>query len=134
QTAATSSKTSFIPVFNQKPSAADKNEALLFSSSQRMMAATQGSNIFERRMDDFSLLDVSSKANQMGIAFSAENSLLQNAVSTKYKISTGREPEVDFFPVRIKGLDVVTSGRNAQAFTIPQISWEPVLNTAFPEC
>ena len=124
---------SFIPAFTKTANLPDKNETPLFNTSQVMMSVRQG-NIFDRPMHDFALLDVSSKANQMGIAFSSSNNLLQRAASAKYKINTESDPEAAFFPVRIRGLDMVTSGRNAQAFTIPQISWEPVLNTAFPEC
>ncbi|MBC7887187.1 MAG: hypothetical protein H7Z13_04815 [Ferruginibacter sp.] len=86
------------------------------------------------RMDDFALLDVSSKANQMGIAFSYTNNLLQKAVAQKYDINIKDEVEVVVFPIQMRGLDVVTPGKNAQAFTVPQISWEPVLNTTAPQC
>ena len=34
------------------------------------------------------------------------------------------------FPLQVQGMDVVSSGNNVRAFTVPEISWEPVLNTA----
>lgn len=86
------------------------------------------------RMDDFALLDVSSKANQMGVAFSFTNNALQQLVARKYDINIQNEGNVQVFPIQISGLDVVSPGRNVQAFTVPQISWEPVLNTTPPQC
>ena len=34
------------------------------------------------------------------------------------------------FPLQVQGMDVVSRGNNVRAFTVPEISWEPVLNTA----
>ena len=39
----------------------------------------------------------------------------------------------DQFPVQVKGLDVVARGYFVRAFTVPLISWEPVLNLTAPE-
>lgn len=83
--------------------------------------------------DDFALLDVSSKANQMGVAFAFGNRGLQQLVESYYKVDIQDDTTAQVFPVQMRGLDVVTPGRNAQAFTVPQISWEPVLNTTPPE-
>lgn len=101
----------------------------------RAAATNTGGRDFDRfLMDDFALLDVSSKANQMGVAFSFGNNFLQQIASRKYKINIENDTSVQVFPVQMRGLDVVTPGMNAQAFTVPQISWEPVLNTTPPEC
>ncbi len=76
---------------------------------------------------DFSLLDVSSNANQMGIAFSNKLPYLQ-------QLASGRIPfavQSNSFPLKIVDNAMVTAGRNAQAFTLPGISWEPLLNLSF---
>ncbi|MEO6136909.1 MAG: hypothetical protein ABIP35_17270, partial [Ginsengibacter sp.] len=124
----------FLPVFNRAK--VDSNDALLFNSNIQASAVNNDNSVLggRQKMDDFALLDVSSKANQMGVAFSYNNNLLQRAVATKYKINIENENEAAVFPIQIQGLDVVTPGKNAQAFTVPQISWEPVLNTAPPQC
>ena len=36
------------------------------------------------------------------------------------------------FPLQVKKMDVVSKGQNVRAFTVPQISWEPVLNLSDP--
>ena len=37
------------------------------------------------------------------------------------------------FPLQIEGMNVVTQNRNVKAFTLPQISWEPVFNLTPPQ-
>ena len=32
------------------------------------------------------------------------------------------------FPVQVDGMDVVSQGRNVKVFTVPMISWEPLIN------
>jgi hypothetical protein len=86
------------------------------------------------RFDDFALIDVSSRANQMGVAFSFAHNTLQQTVSRQYDINIDDNNNVQVFPVQMRGLDVVAAGYHAQAFTVPQISWEPVLNTTAPQC
>jgi len=85
------------------------------------------------QLDVFALLDVSSKANQMGVAFAFGNRGLRQIVERYYEVDIQDDTTAQVFPVQMRGLDVVTPGRNAQAFTVPQISWEPVLNTTPPE-
>jgi hypothetical protein len=123
----------FLPAFSNVALVQPQAAARLFKGEAGALAATRGG--WERiRMDDFALVDVSSKANQMGVAFSYSNNVLQKAVANQYGIKLTGENEVQVFPVQMRGLDVVTPGRNAQAFTVPQISWEPVLNTTAPQC
>lgn len=83
-------------------------------------------------LTDFSLLDVSSNANQMGISYAKLNNGLQTAIARKYEININDETNASIFPIQIKGLDVITAGMNAQAFTIPSIAWEPVFNLTKP--
>ena len=83
-------------------------------------------------LTDFALLDVSSKANQMGVAYSKQSNALQNLIARKYKININDEHNATVFPIQVSGLDVITAGMNAQAFTVPSISWEPVFNLTKP--
>lgn len=142
---------------DRSPQQADNTATFLpsFSSTQASSAQTTDSNVpahtFARaaattdgrmnfgRMDDFALIDVSSKANQMGVAFSFSNNTLQQVLARKYDIdiqndNNQNDSNAQFFPVQMRGLDVVALGRHAQSFTVPQISWEPVLNTTPPQC
>lgn len=80
------------------------------------------------QLQDFALLDVSSNANQMGVAFSQKSNFVQRLVATKYDISIADDTNATMYPILVDGMDVVTKGRLAQAFTVPQISWEPVFN------
>jgi hypothetical protein len=76
----------------------------------------------------FSLLDVSTNADLYGISFNLfsvrDTSITTHAVVT--------EPGGGF-PIQVQGLEVVSRGQNVKAFTVPQISWEPVLNLTPPE-
>ena len=78
--------------------------------------------------DDFALVDVSSKANQMGVAFTFQNNLAR-----QFKIKIEDEANASVFPIQMRGLDVITKGVFAHAFTVPQIAWEPVLNLTPPQ-
>ena len=85
---------------------------------------------FRYRRDLFALLDVSTNADLFGISFD----LLTRKdfrVSGSIDATTG-ETTSSFFPVRIDGMDVVSEGGNVKAFTVPQISWEPVFNLSPP--
>ena len=75
---------------------------------------------------DFALLDVSSNANQMGIAFSHKLAYMQQLANNGAAIDNENT-----FPLKIDGVSVTTAGRNAQAFTMPGIAWEPLLNLSF---
>lgn len=84
-------------------------------------------------LTDFSLIDVSSKANQMGISYAKQNNFLQATIAQKYKIDITGDTNASVFPIQVSGLDIITAGMNAQAFTVPAISWEPVFNLTKPE-
>ncbi len=83
-------------------------------------------------LTDFALVDVSSKANQMGVSFARQNNLIQASIARKYKIDISSDTNATVFPIQVSGLDVITAGMNAQAFTVPAISWEPVFNLTAP--
>lgn len=75
--------------------------------------------------DLFALLDVSTNADLMGISFAGIGGGRLASFRT-----FGVTPQSNSFPLQVEGMDVVSRGNNVRAFTVPQISWEPVLNTA----
>lgn len=64
------------------------------------------------------LLDVSTNADQFGVGLGFGR--LDDAAATPALLT-------------ISGLDLVASGANVRAFTVPQIQWEPVINIPNPE-
>ena len=90
-------------------------------------------DVFRLFLDDvFALLDVSSNADQMGISF-ASFSAQRAELLRYYSINVVDESTVNFtFPIQAQGMDVVTYGLFAKVFALPQISWEPVINTTAP--
>ncbi|QEC53804.1 hypothetical protein [Anseongella ginsenosidimutans] len=82
------------------------------------------------KRDLFALLDVSTHADLFGISFDL-------LTRRDFRVSTATDPATgesssSFFPVQVKGMDVVSAGANVKAFTVPQISWEPVFNLSPP--
>lgn len=74
----------------------------------------------------FSLLDVSTNADLFGVSFGTFSTGRMALLTTLLPApSTG-------FPLQVKGMDVVGRGMNVRAFTVPQISWEPVINLTPP--
>src|SRR4029077_12308539 len=77
--------------------------------------------------DQFALLDVSTNADLLGVSFGTFGTDRMAMLTTM--LPAGGGP----FPFQVQGMDVVTRGMNARAFTVPQISWEPVINLTPPE-
>ena len=77
----------------------------------------------------FALLDVSTNADLMGVSFA----LLGGRGTTRTTLVPVAEAPSSEFPFQVKGMDVVSAGRNVRAFTVPQISWEPVVNLTRPD-
>lgn len=80
----------------------------------------------------FALLDVSSNANQMGVSFASFGNRRVEMMRTFAIAPSGNTIPGSQFPIQIKGMDVVAPGIFAKAFTVPEISWEPVLNLTDP--
>ncbi len=83
-------------------------------------------NTSRYRRDLFALLDVSSNADLFGISFdllTRKGFRVSNAVDP----TTGEQIS-SLFPIQVDGMEVVSAGANVKAFTVPQISWEPVFN------
>ena len=84
--------------------------------------------------EQFSLLDVSTNADQMGVSFAWFNE--QRVSDTDlvfyqvYKpIANGEQPA---FPLQVQQLDLSAQSRYVRAFTVPQISWEATFNLTPP--
>lgn len=112
-----------------------------FSGANRAFAVAQPSSPSVSRgrpglffqPDSFTLLDVSSRADQMGVSFGAA-----------FRVDTDERGEANLrelnaravntsgfgadLPLQILNMDVVATARNVRAVTLPQISWEPISN------
>jgi hypothetical protein len=87
-------------------------------------------DIWERAMaglqrDQFALLDVSTNADLLGVSFGSIG-------TERLAMRTTLLPAESGFPLQVKGMEVVSRGMNVRAFTVPQISWEPVINLTPP--
>lgn len=71
---------------------------------------------------DVSLVDVSGRASQMGVAFSRRLSTTENGIDSVLE-NTGYRMNQTF---RIENNELVSSGRFVRAFTLPHVQWEPV--------
>jgi hypothetical protein len=83
--------------------------------------------------DYFSLLDVSSNANQMGVSMGAS---LMRRVTTGSAVGRGVnqahiEPNSNQM-FGVEGMEVVVPGTSARLFMLPQVAWEPVFNLTPP--
>ena len=83
--------------------------------------------------DAFSLLDVSSNANQMGVSFALFGDRRMAMWRTHEAVAGDTTAVSSSFPLQAQGLDVVAKGQFVRAFTTPMISWEPVINLTQPE-
>ena len=75
----------------------------------------------------FALLDVSTNADLFGVSF--------NWLAGREQLVRTHVPAAggSAFPVQVQGMNVVSQGRNAKVFTVPMISWEPLINLSQPK-
>jgi hypothetical protein len=88
---------------------------------------------FER--EQFALLDVSTNADQMGVSFAWFNPLtLDDSSYIYYQVykPKGAQPPASPYPLQVRELDLAAESRYVRAFTVPQLSWEPLFNLTFP--
>lgn len=87
--------------------------------------------------DMFRLLDVSSRADQMGVSLGTAlrvnnddrgNANLQGTTT----LANSSLMLVSGMPLQILNMDVVGIAQNLRALTLPQISWEPISNIPLP--
>ena len=76
----------------------------------------------------FSLLDVSTNADLFGVSFDTRGIGRQTSTS----IARGGQVIPYIANFQIDGMDVISSGKYVRAFTVPQISWEPLINLTPP--
>ncbi|MCB9336750.1 MAG: hypothetical protein H6577_01345 [Lewinellaceae bacterium] len=77
--------------------------------------------------DTFALLDVSTNADLLGISFGLFGNTRLAMVTTMAPVGSAG------LPLQVEGMDVVSRGFHVKAFTVPQISWEPVINLTPPD-
>lgn len=70
----------------------------------------------------FTLLDVSTNADLMGVSLGISNDELV------FRQTFAVQQNAPASPISISGLDVYATSRFVQMYTLPQISWEPVIN------
>ncbi|PHN08417.1 hypothetical protein [Flavilitoribacter nigricans] len=78
--------------------------------------------------ETFALLDVSTQADLMGVSFNYIGEETHLFMTTYDVAEDGENAAI----LQIKGLDLSTQARFARAFTVPQISWEPLINLTQP--
>ncbi len=79
------------------------------------------------RSELFALLDVSTNADLLGISFNVFGDRRMAMVAT-HRVATPAAQAASGFSLQVRGMDVISQGQNARVFTVPQISWEPVIN------
>jgi hypothetical protein len=88
---------------------------------------------FER--EQFALLDVSSNADQMGVSFAWQSprEAGDRSRGAREFLTADTEAGADDFPLQVRDLDLSAKSRFVRAFTVPQISWEPLANLTPPD-
>ncbi len=81
--------------------------------------------------DSFSLLDVSSNANQMGVSFGMFGGGRMAMIPTATIAAAATDTTVNnAIPFMVQDMSVLAPGYHVRAFTLPQVAWEPVFNLA----
>lgn len=86
----------------------------------------------------FSLLDVSSNANQLGISFGTQWQIIKTGT---VRGAVGEVQNVDYaavtnnnpFPFLVEGMQVKLPANRVRAFTLPLMAWEPEINLTPPD-
>jgi hypothetical protein len=111
---------------------------------QPMAAASTGGRMpdadwdrsFQRfNREQFALLDVSTNADQMGVSFAWFNPrTVDDADHVFYQVYKPKasEPMPSPYPLQVRELDLSAESRYVRAFTVPQLSWEPLFNLTPP--
>jgi hypothetical protein len=104
---------------NQKAAAAmaDKDTAMYIRSNSHI---SEGEH--SPFLNSFALLDVSTNADLMGVSvgFANDDFVFRKTHMVKESVQGN--------PISINGMDVQAASRFVRIFTLPQISWEPVIN------
>jgi hypothetical protein len=82
--------------------------------------------------DYFTLLDLSSNADQMGVSMGAAIQVDRSGAgeTTLRSVASASSAATMIFgeEFKIAGMDVVAASRTLRALTLPQVSWEPIFN------
>ena len=81
--------------------------------------------------EQFALLDVSSNADQMGVSFAFYNPA-RPPRPDRGDQSDPNAPPAPVNPLEVHDLDLSAQSRFVRAFTVPQISWDPIINLTVP--
>ncbi|RYY62281.1 MAG: hypothetical protein EOO05_03420 [Chitinophagaceae bacterium] len=84
----------------------------------------------------FSLLDVSSNANQLGVSIGADLNMIRTGSVTKDADGNGRIAQAatgNMFPFIVDGMQVKLPGNRVRLFTLPLVAWEPEFNLTPPD-
>ncbi|RNI33395.1 hypothetical protein EFY79_19280 [Hanamia caeni] len=102
------------------------SEATKMAISNVQSSAERMTNLQQRAL--FNLLDVSTNADLLGVSIGFVNE--EFIFRETFKVEPITENQN---PLSIQGMDVVASGRFVRIFTVPQISWEPLINIPTPD-
>ncbi len=86
--------------------------------------------------DHFSLLDVSSNANQLGVSFGTNLTLIRTGDVRRNndgESATVTATNNGAFPFIVEGMQVKLPASNVRAFTLPLMAWEPEINLTKPD-
>jgi len=112
--------------------AADPADVMMSAAAQSSSAAFGRSAL---RGDTLMLLDVSTRADQMGVTVGP--ALAVRPDDRGATLQAGASPLAvslvnQGLPLQVMNMDVVTTAQHVRAATLPQISWEPVFNIPLP--
>ena len=88
----------------------------------------------EFAQEQFALLDVSTNADQLGVSFAYFDPRRHpQSEGRPFDEVYGGGPAAPANALEIHDLDLSAQGRFVRAFTVPQISWDPILNLTKPD-
>jgi hypothetical protein len=88
----------------------------------------------EFAQEQFALLDVSTNADQLGVSFAFYDPRRHpERTAAPFDVAYGGGPAAPGNPVEVRELDLSAQGRFVRAFTVPQVSWDPILNLTAPQ-
>ncbi|MES2647443.1 MAG: hypothetical protein V4717_11240 [Bacteroidota bacterium] len=107
----------------------NENTQLIKRDYEAPLKMAEQNPILQLGANAYALLDVSSRANQMGVSFGFFGGRQKFSGTQLMEVHQQEEGLANAFPLQIRGMDMVTYGFYARAFAMPQIAWEPVMNT-----
>ena len=101
---------------------------------QNPVGAIWDSLFAEFAQEQFALLDVSTNADQLGVSFAYFDPRRHaESKGRPFDEVYGGGPAAPANPFEIHDLDLSAQGRFVRAFTVPQVSWDPILNLTKPD-